>query len=449
MPNWIWMLLVQVALIALNAVFAGSEIAILSVNEFKLNKLAEEGNKKAIRLKKMTKDPSQFLSTIQIAITLSGFLGSAFAADNFSGAMADWMLSLGIPLPYSTLDTISVILITIILSYFTLVFGELVPKQVAIHKSEQMALSVSGLIKNISVVFMPLVKLLTLSTNGVLRLMGINPDQEEEAVSEEEIIMMVNAGEENGTIESDEKQLISNVFAFNDLEAKDIMTHRTNMVSLDLEDPDSWHQIIYDTTRTLIPVYEENTDHIIGILDTKKYFRLPQSLKGRERIMAALNKPFFVWESIKADDLFGRMKKQREKLAIVLDEYGGVSGLISQNDLVEELVGEFDQDEETDEIALLPDGSYLVRGSASVNDLSKVLHEDIDADYGSLNGLVYHLIQGVPEDGVQADIPFEKWMISPKEVKAHRVKQAIIRKNPDLAKSSSPESDKPGSEQDK
>lgn len=427
MPDWLWMILLQVVLILLNAVFAGSEIAVLSVNEFKLKKLAAENNRQAIKLEKLTRDPSRFLSVIQIAITLSGFLGSAFAADNFSGALADWMAGLGIGLPYNVLDTISVLLITVILSYFTLVFGELVPKQIAIHKSEQMALSVSGLISAIAFLFSPLVRLLTWSTNAVLKLLGINPDAQEEEVSEEEIIMMVSAGEQKGTIDPQEKELIEHVFAFDDREAKDIMVHRTDMSLLDLDDPDSWESVIYDNERSFIPVYEKTPDHIIGILNVKKLFRNRSDDSLKEKIMASLEKPDFVWESIKADELFAMMKKNHQNMVIVLDEYGGVSGLITLNDLVSELVGSFEED---DDLICNEDGSCLARGSARIEDINDQFHTSIDEKYGTLNGLVYALLGSVPENDVKKTLTTDGLQIELLRVRHHRIEQALLKAMP-------------------
>ena len=175
----IFLLLLQIILIALNAVFASAEIAVLSINEMKLERMAEQGNQRAKRLFRLVKEPARFLATIQVAITLSGFLGSAFAADNFSEPLVDWILSLGVKIPRTTLDACSVIVITLILSYFTLVFGELVPKRIAMKRSEQLALGISGLVSGISVIFKPLVSFLSISTNFVLRLCGIDPNEEE------------------------------------------------------------------------------------------------------------------------------------------------------------------------------------------------------------------------------------------------------------------------------
>lgn len=428
MPNWLWMILLQVVLILLNAVFAGSEIAVLSVNEFKLKKLTAQKNRRAIKLEKLIQDPSRFLSVIQIAITLSGFLGSAFAADNFSGALADWMAGLGIGLPYDVLDTIAVIVITIILSYFTLVFGELVPKQIAIHKSEQMALAVSGLLNAIAILFSPLVKVLTWSTNGVLRLLHINPEAEGEEVSEEEIIMMVNAGEEKGTIDPEEKELIEHVFAFDDREAKDIMVHRTDMSLMDLDDPDSWESVIYDNERSFIPVYEKTPDHIAGILNVKKFFRNRSDLPLKEKIVASLGKPVFVWENMKADELFAQMKREHQNMVIVLDEYGGVSGLITLNDLVSELVGDFEDD---DDIIENPDGTCTALGSARISDINSILGTDVDEKYGTLNGLVYALLDSVPENGLQHTLSQDDLQIEIKKVNHHRIEEAILSRMAD------------------
>ena len=286
------LLLIQVILIALNAIFASAELAVLSVNETKLERLAAQGNKKAKRLYKLTREPARFLSTIQIAITLSGFLGSAFAADGFSDPLVDWVLSLGIALPRETLDTIAVIIITLILSYFTLIFGELVPKRIAMKKSESLALAISGVVSGISVLFKPIVWLLSISTNAVLRLCGIDPNEDEEQVSEEEIRMLVDAGSEKGAIDEHEHDFIQNVFAFDDLTAEEIAVHRTEVIILSMEDTmEDWDKTIRESRHTLYPVCEDSADNIIGILNAKDYFRLDAN--SRENAMKyAVKVPF-------------------------------------------------------------------------------------------------------------------------------------------------------------
>ena len=248
------MILIQVVLIALNAVFASAEIAVISMNDAKLAKMAAEGDRRAVRLARLTSQPARFLATIQVAITLSGFLGSAFAADNFSDGLVEWLMGFGLPIPAKTLDTIAVVLITFILSYFTLIFGELVPKRVAMRKAETLALAISGLISAIAKLFAPLVWFLTASTNFVLRLLGIDPNAEEEEVSEEEIRMMVDVGTEKGTIDHEEKALIQNVFEFDDLTAAEIATHRTDTAILWMDETmDEWKDTIYNSRHKLYP----------------------------------------------------------------------------------------------------------------------------------------------------------------------------------------------------
>ena len=343
-----FMILLQVALIVLNAIFACAEIAVISMSDTKLAKLVADGDKRAVRLARLTSQPARFLATIQVAITLSGFLGSAFAAENFSGVLVDWLVSLKVPVDPEILDSITVVFITLLLSYFTLVFGELVPKQVAMRNAEKLALGMSGLISGIATLFRPLVSLLTASTNGVLRLLGIDPNAQEEAVSEEEIRMMVDVGSEKGTIDSEEREFIQNVFEFDNISIRDIITHRTEITMLFLEDDMSvWEEAIQNTWFTYYPVCKETPDHIVGVLNAKVYLRLKD--RSRENVMQEAVAPAYVVpESLMADVLFKNMRRDRERFAVVLDEYGGMSGIITLRDLLEELVGDLADDTEAE-----------------------------------------------------------------------------------------------------
>lgn len=414
----------------LNAIFACAEIAVISMNDNKLNKMATEGDKRAIRLVKLTEQPARFLATIQVAITLSGFLGSAFAAENFSGVLVDWVVSLGVTIPVEVLDSIAVILITIILSYFTLVFGELLPKQIAMRNSEQLALGLSGLISGIAKAFAPIVSFLTFSTNSCLRLCGIDPNQEDDEVSEEEIRMMVDVGTEKGTIDHEEREFIQNVFEFDDLTAEEIATHRTDVIMLDVEDStEVWKETIYNSRYTHFPVCKESADNIVGVLDTKIYFRLED--KSRENIMEqAVSPAYFVPEKIKADILFQNMKKERSRFAIVLDEYGGVTGIITINDLVEQLVGDLiDEYQENveDSIVLREDGSWMVSGSASLEEISIAMAVSLPCeDYDTFNGFVFHALESVPDDGEEIEFDYEMLHIKILKIKNHQVEKAII-----------------------
>ena len=421
----------QILLIGLNAVFACAEIAIISMNDTKLAKMASEGDKRAIRLEKLTSQPARFLATIQVAITFAGFLGSAFAAENFSGLLVDAIVKMGVNISPEVLNSIAVVLITVVLSYFTLVFGELVPKQVAMRNSEKLALKMSGLISKISYIFAPLVSLLTVSTNGVLRLMGIDPNAYEEEVGEEEIRMMVDAGSEKGTIDNEEREFIENVFEFDNLTIEEIITHRTDVVMLDTEDDDdAWKEIISSTAYTYYPVCEGTPDQIVGILNTKKYFRLED--KSRESVMeGAVSEPYFVPETLMADALFRNMKKEKVGLAVVLDEYGGMSGIVTIKDLVEELVGDLEDDTVSEEpdgfIENIAEGVWKISGGTPLADVSEELKISIpEDDYDTLNGLIFHTLERLPEEGTE--IETDSLKIKVDEIENYQVKLATVEK---------------------
>ncbi len=431
--NYLFMILLQVLLIAFNAVFACAEIAIISMNDSKLARLVAEGDKRAIRLAKLTSQPARFLATIQVAITLSGFLGSAFAADNFSDGLVNQLVKLGVPIPIKTLDTLAVIFITIILSYFTLIFGELVPKRVAMHKAESLALGISSLISGIAKLFSPIVWFLTASTNGVLRLLGINPDAKEDEVSEEEIRMMVDVGSQKGVIDHEEKKFIQNVFEFDDITAGEIATHRTEVALLWLEeDMTVWEQTIHNSRHTLYPICKDSPDNIIGVLNAKDYFRLDN--KNRENVMKHAVKPaYFVPESVKADILFRNMKQSRNNMAVVLDEYRGMSGIVTMNDLVQQLVGDFgDEKCEPDSflaIEQLDSGTWKVHGSASLEEASEIIGLSLPSDrYDTFNGLIFGTLGTFPEDGTNVELETAGLVIKVTRIQEHQVEEAIICK---------------------
>lgn len=403
-------IILQLVLIALNAVFACAEIAILSMNENKLAKMASEGNKKALKLKKLTNQPASFLATIQVAITLSGFLGSAFAADNFSEVIVSGLLSLGVPIPKETLNTISVVVITILLSFITLVFGELVPKRVAMRKTESIALALAGPVSFISKAFSPLVWLLTASTNGVLRLMGIDPNAEDSEVSEEDIRMMADAGTEKGVINEEENKIIQNVFEFDDISVGEIMTHRTEIVMLWMEDSiDQWKKTINSNTHIFYPICEETADRIVGVLDSRRFLRLDE--KTKENALAkAVDKPYFVSAYLKADELFREMKKNKSYFSIVVDEFGGTDGIVSINDLIEELVGEIENIHS--EIEKIDETTYKINCSAELSKVERILKVNLESNAVTLNGWIIEQLSTVPEKGYEFDYDKLKFTIT-------------------------------------
>lgn len=430
------LLLFQLLLIALNAIFACAEIAVLSVSEAKLDKLAEEGKKSAKRLKKLTADPAKFLATIQVAITLSGFLGSAFAAENFSGYIVDWAIGLGIPATYeAAIDKAAVVLITLILSYVTLIFGELVPKRIAMKKSEQIALGISGLIRIIAFLFTPVVWLLSKSTNLVLRVCGIDPNEVEEEVSEEDIRLMVDAGSEKGTIDHQEKEFIQNVFEFNDTDAGEISTHRTDVTLLWMEDDaETWDQIIHESRHTRYPVCDESADNIVGILNAKDYYRLQD--KSRESVMQnAVFPAYFVPETVKADVLFNNMRSTRNSIAVVLDEYGGMVGIVTLNDLIEVLVGSLNDEPEGQSapeasVDKIDEDTYKLTGNVPLSLLEEAMEITFDtADYDTFTGLAFDTLGTVPDDGeltLEIELPKAKMDVSC-VVDRHQIEEATVR----------------------
>ena len=432
--SMIVLLFFQVVLIALNAVFASAEIAVLSLNETKLERMAEKGNGRAKRLVRLTKEPARFLATIQVAITLSGFLGSAFAADNFSEPLVDWMIHMGVSIPRATLDAGAVIFITLVLSYFTLIFGELVPKRIAMKKPEQIAMGISGLVSGISIVFKPIVSFLSVSTNLVLRLCGIDPEEEEEQVSEEEIRMMVDVGSEKGTIEHQEKEFIQNVFEFNDIMAESIATHRTDVVMLWMEDNmEVWAEIIHNSRHTFYPVCDGSPDNVIGVLNAKDYFRIED--KSRNKVMEqAVYPAYFVLETTKADVLFRNMKANKNAIAIIIDEHGGMTGIVTMNDLVEELVGDLNDDIEDAKgrepyVEKVEEHTWLVHGNPELEVIEEALGMEIASEgFDTLSGLLFQKLGVIPEDGTQnIELEIQGMQIHITCIREHQIEETVIK----------------------
>lgn len=393
-------IIVLVILILLNAYFAATEIAFISLNDNKIEKQAKEGNKKAKQIAKMLKNPSKFLATIQIGITLAGFLSSAFASDAFADKLAPVLNNW---LPMISVDVwkgIAIILITIILSFFTLVFGELVPKRLAMKYYEKIAYSTIGVIKAISVFTAPFVKLLTVSTNIVSRIFGVT-ENEEEIVTEEEIKMMVDEGQEKGTIEQSEKEMINNIFEFNDITVSEVMTHRTDIFAIDIhsnikESLDELDEYKYSR----IPVYDETIDEIKGILFIKDI--LKSLSKGEDIVIGdILREAYFVPESKPIDELFQELQQNKKQMAIIVDEYGGTAGLVTMEDLLEEIVGNiFDEyDDIENDYEKIDENTYYISGSVSIYELNKILGAHVpEGDYETLSGYLLELLGRIPDD---------------------------------------------------
>ena len=434
-----WQLLLQFILIAINAVFSCAEIAVISFSTVKLEKLSEDGNRKAQRLLKLTENPAKFLATVQVGMTLAGFLASAFAAENFAGRLTISIIRRGVPVSADFVRTISLVIITIILSFFTLVLGELVPRRIALQKAEQLALAFSTFIVVVSKLFAPIVWLLTKSANGILRLFKISPEQDRKTVTEEEIRLLVDAGSERGSIAAAEQEIIHNVFEFNDKTIDEVMTHRKDVELLWSEDDDeAWEKTILETRHSYYPVCGEGVDDICGVLSAKDYLALTE--RGRERVMEkALRPAWFVPISIGAHVLFRQMKTRRSHFALALDEYGSFDGIITMYDLLETLVGDLGDEDEEVKLPLIEEtgpGLWRINGMAGLSLVEKEtgvpFDEDISKNCDTFGGFVFTLLGRLPDDGEQCELFYpdegEKRMhITVSEVKDRQLKSALVR----------------------
>ena len=394
-------LVVLVILIALNAYFAASEIAFISLNDAKIEKQAKEGNKKAKQIEKMLKTPSKFLATIQIGITLAGFLSSAFASETFADMMAPALYNVFPIISQGAWKSISIIVITIILSFFTLVFGELVPKRLAMKHYEKISFATIGVIRAISIITAPFVKLLTVVTNGISKIFGVG-ENEEETVTEEEIKMLVDQGEEKGTIKEEERELINNVFELNDITVSEIMRHRKDIFAVDINI--SLNELLEELSDeeyrySRIPVYDETIDEIKGILYVKDV--LKNINKKNFKVKNVVKEAYFVSQNRLINEVFKELQKNKKQIAIILDEYGGTAGLVTMEDILEELVGDIydEYDKEELEYEKIDDNTYILSGSMTIYDVNKLLKANIpEGDYDTISGFLQDKLKRIPED---------------------------------------------------
>lgn len=442
----------QVVLIMINAFFAMTEVALISANKIKLKKMADEGDNIAKKLVYISEDPSEFLSTIQIGITFANFIASAFAADGLSGYLVDFIYNtLNVnALSYEIMSTASLILITIILSYFTLVLGELVPKRIAMQKPMEVARFACIPVSAISTVVKPAVKFLSLSTNIVLKGLRVDTNKEEDSITEEEIRMMLEIGSTGGTINLDEKEWIDNVFDFSDSSVKEIMTHKSEVVGI--YENDSLNEIeekIHETGYSRYPVYGENDNDIKGILYAKDLFAeiyncfakeneessnlISKNIvvnKSKFNIMKNLRKPYFIPDSMSSFLLFKNMQKNNTHIAIVINEYGENIGLITMEDLLEEIVGNIydEYDECDDEDVEISEKTWKIKGSTSLDDLFDKFNINFpdDLDYDTISGLILEKIQRIPNDGEKFEIEAFGMKIKVEKVNERKIKEVIV-----------------------
>ncbi|NLN88426.1 MAG: HlyC/CorC family transporter [Syntrophomonadaceae bacterium] len=423
-----------VILIILNAFFAASEIAMISLNDARIKSLADKGDRKAARIEKLMDEPSRFLATIQIGITLAGFLASAFASETFADPLVRVLQEAGIGWSAGVLKTISMVVITILLSYFTLVFGELVPKRVAMKKSQPIAYFAIGPLQFLSAITKPLVSLLSVSTNFMVRLFGMDPHEEDDEVTEEEIRLMVDIGEEKGTIHELERRMINNIFEFDNKTVGNIMTHRTDIVALPVEAGLEQVLHVVNTEKfSRIPVYEDNLDNIVGMFYPKDLFQFLSDESNRDNfsLRQIIRTPYFVATSKPTDQLFREMQRRKTHIAVIIDEYGGTAGLVTIEDLLEEIVGNiFDEyDEEEKEFEKIDDNTYLISGVADLDDVQGLLGVEIPVDdYETLSGFVIGQLGRIPGRKDKPSIEYEGLIMKVEEVEEKRVFKVKVSK---------------------
>ena len=426
-------IIIQILLIAANALFAAAEIAVISVNPAKLEKLADDGDKKAKKLLKVSKNSSKFLSTIQVAITFAALLGSAFAADSFAEPLSVWFNALPFMqnAGFSISETVFVIFVTIILSFFSIVFGELVPKRFAMKYAEKVSFGLLGVLRFVSVIFAPFVWILTKSTNLILRIFGIKPDDQTEAASEEELRIMLDTSSERGEIDTLENEMIQNIFEFDDISISEVFTHRKKVSFLYRDDTiDAWKKTIAKTRHGYYPICGDTVDDIIAVLNVKKFFRFEcKNIAMAMRV--ATEKPYFVPENMKADVLFNNMKENKNYFAVVVDEYGGNNGIITIHDLLELLVGDMDDKEDTVvvEIQPLETDQWRILGSAPLEDVEEMLEVKIEAeDCDTFGGYILTLLGEIPNDGAVLDLETDILAIHVESVQDHTIQSTLITK---------------------
>lgn len=426
-------LVLLLVLILINGFFASAEIAVITLNDNKIKKMAEDGNKKAARILRLTENSSRFLSTIQIGVTLAGFLSSASAAQSFAPQLTAAILSAAPNLPHSVVDGASTFLVTLLLSYFSLVLGELVPKKIAMQKAEKLAFRFVGILQAIAAVFRPFIALLSVSTNGVMRLLGLNPNEGEQTVTEEEILMMVDAGEEKGVIGENAKDMISNIFDFSDTTVVEVMTHRTDIHAV--EDTCSVLDVVRLSMKegcSRIPVYHEDLDTVVGILYVKDLLRFVGPDASPDVPLTQLMRPaYFIPEGKKCSDLFKEMTERKVQIAIIVDEYGGTEGLITMEDLLESIVGNIqdEYDHEEEEIRKVAENKFTVDGVTPIDEIEDLVGVELpETEYDTIAGLMMERLGRVPSPGEHPSVTIPPLTLTVGAVSDRRITKIFIEK---------------------
>ena len=415
-------IIILVILTLVNAFFACAEMAMVSSNKTKIRRLAEEGSKSAKLVQKFLEEPTKFLSTIQVAITLAGFFSSASAASGLSTPLGNWITAHNIP--YGS--QIALISITLILSYFTLVFGELVPKKVAMQKPETISMFCVKPIKTVAKIAYPFIKLLTMSTNLVTIPFGMKEGNTEEILSREELISLVNEGQAHGVLNRKEKEMINSIMEFDEKMAKEIMTPRINVFAIDVtSSKEEYLEQLMKTKYTRIPVYEEDIDNIIGMLYIKDFLKeaVKKGYKNVE-IRSIMKKPYLVPESKIIKDLFRELQVSKKQIAVLIDEYGGFAGIVTMEDLVEEVMGEIEDEYDTVlyKVKKLDEATYMIDGMATIDELNNKLDLNLFSDnYDTISGFLTDHLGSIPQENDDRTIEIDNLVFKIESVKNKRI----------------------------
>lgn len=400
-------ILVIALLVLVNGVFVASEIALVTFRRSRIRQLSDEGDARAVRVGRMVEKPGRLLATIQIGITFVGFLAAAFAGASIARNVADGIRET--PLEGSA-DLLALLLVTLVVSFVTIVFGELVPKTLALAHAERYALVLARPVEIMGRILSPVVWVLTTITRAITRLLGVR-DIPVEAITAEELRILIERGGEQGTLEAEEEQMIGGVLELGARRVHEVMVARVDIVALADDAPLS--EIVETIVReghSRIPVYEESIDNVVGLLYAKDLLPYLVGEDNPPPTRALVRTPLFVPESMLVDDLLHSLQRRRVHLAIVLDEYGGTAGLVSIEDLIEEIVGEIQDEYDEEEPLIVPLGEDEARvdGRADVDDLLEHFETTLDGDdqeqFDTVGGLVYHHIGGIPKVGDKVEV---------------------------------------------
>lgn len=419
-------LLIIVVLTLINAFFAAAEIAFVSINKGRVDRLASEGDKKAIRVVKLLDNADDFLATIQVAITFAGFLSSAQAATSFAVTFA------GLLPDFAGAQTVATIVVTLILSYFTLVFGELFPKQIALQMPETIAMGTSGAVAFTQKIFKPFIWLLSASTGLLQKITPIDFTETEDKFTREEMRVIIKESRESGSFDTDELDMMEGVLSLDTKIAREVMVPRTDTIMMDIDDDyaDNLAKVI-ESPYSRIPIYKDEKDNVIGILHMKTLLK-KASAHGFENIdlMEISNRPMLVPSTIYTDDLLIEFQREQQHMAVLIDEYGGVEGIVTMEDLLEEIVGEIDDESDIttlSDIRIIDEFNYYISGGISIEAFNNYFEEDIEAyEVETLAGFIIHHIGYVPDEDERVSVRVNDYVLTTSEIKNGRIYGVLL-----------------------